>query len=404
MNILVVTQIYPEPDDIGFNKPTKTVEYFAKEWVDMGHKVIVIHCPSKFPLFFYLIPKFIKEKFAAKRSTIFPSIESRKEIERIDNNIVVHRIPIRKTFPGKAFSSRRLKRVEKQILSYLEDKTFTPSIILGHFANPSLEIVAMLTRDCRCKSAIVFHRDCNEDTILRYRILQNIGSVNNIGARSKVEATRIKDLLKLETMPFVCYSGVPNYLVSEISDECNKHDYSEDVSLLCVGSLLKRKHIDSVINAFAKLYKKQNKTALTIIGKGEEEDYLKSLTRTKDCFEAISFMTECDRTEVIARMKKAHIFALISSNEAFGMVYLEAMSQGCIVIAAKGEGFDGIISDGENGFLCEAGNENMLYEIFFRIFEMSEEDRNRIGLAAMKTAARYSEREVAQRYLEDAIK
>ena len=51
MNILMITQLYPQPDDTGDNKPTRTVEYFAKEWVKEGHKVIVIHCPMRHPPF-----------------------------------------------------------------------------------------------------------------------------------------------------------------------------------------------------------------------------------------------------------------------------------------------------------------------------------------------------------------
>ena len=51
-------------------------------------------------------------------------------------------------------------------------------------------------------------------------------------------------------------------------------------------------------------------------------------------------------------MKNAQIFTLISDNETFGMVYIEAMLQGCLVIASKGGGFDGIIQDGINGFIC----------------------------------------------------
>ena len=42
---------------------------------------------------------------------------------------------------------------------------------------------------------------------------------------------------------------------------------------------------------------------------------------------------------------------MISQGEAFGLVYLEAMARGCITIASRGEGFDGIIKDGINGFL-----------------------------------------------------
>ena len=49
MNILIITQLYPQPDDVGDNKPTKTVEYFAKEWIKEGHRVVLVQSPSKFP-------------------------------------------------------------------------------------------------------------------------------------------------------------------------------------------------------------------------------------------------------------------------------------------------------------------------------------------------------------------
>ena len=40
-----------------------------------------------------------------------------------------------------------------------------------------------------------------------------------------------------------------------------------------------------------------------------------------------------------------------SINEGFGIVYLEAMKAGCITIGTKGEGIDGFIENGKNGFL-----------------------------------------------------
>ena len=61
MNILAITQIYPQPDDVGDDRPTSTVEYFGREWTKQGHKVMVIHCPSKFPIVFYLLPSSVKD-------------------------------------------------------------------------------------------------------------------------------------------------------------------------------------------------------------------------------------------------------------------------------------------------------------------------------------------------------
>ena len=58
------------------------------------------------------------------------------------------------------------------------------------------------------------------------------------------------------------------------------------------------------------------------------------------------------REEVIRQMDNHDVFVMISRNETFGLVYLEAMARGCITIASRNEGFDGVIEHGVNGFLC----------------------------------------------------
>ncbi|MBQ6393445.1 MAG: hypothetical protein IJH60_08020, partial [Eubacterium sp.] len=64
---------------------------------------------------------------------------------------------------------------------------------------------------------------------------------------------------------------------------------------------------------------------------------------------------------------------------------------------------DGIIQDGVNGFICEPGDQKNLEETYKRIAAMTTEERNRIGQAAINTAIHYSEREVAERYLNDIL-
>ena len=90
---------------------------------------------------------------------------------------------------------------------------------------------------------------------------------------------------------------------------------------------------------------------------------------------------------------------MISANETFGLVYLEAMSVGCITIASRNEGFDGIIKDGVNGFLCEAGNVNELQTIIDRIVEMTPEELQRISNNAIQTAQNMTDKIVAKQYI-----
>ena len=98
-------------------------------------------------------------------------------------------------------------------------------------------------------------------------------------------------------------------------------------------------------------------------------------------------------------MRKTEIFAMISKNETYGLVYLEAMAAGCITIASRDEGFDGIIENGVNGFLCEAGNVEELITILNYIQHLSKNDLLRISMNAINTAKKLTDFEVAKIYL-----
>ena len=90
---------------------------------------------------------------------------------------------------------------------------------------------------------------------------------------------------------------------------------------------------------------------------------------------------------------------MISRGEAFGLVYLEAMARGCITIASKDEGFDGVIQDGKNGFLCKAGDSEELALILDKIKQMPKEELNAISHAAIETAHELTDEKVAEVYL-----
>jgi glycosyltransferase involved in cell wall biosynthesis len=401
MNILVITQLYPQPDDVGTNKPTKTVEYFAKEWIMSGHDVYVIHCPSKFPLVFYYAPKFVKNILGGSYSNIIPSIDSRRELYREEYGIKVKRYPMLKLLPGMGYSKRMVEKQAEIISVFINNNNFVPDFILGHFANPSTSLVSILSSKYEVRSSIVFHRDCNRRNIKKYKLSKWIDNINSVGARSILEAKQVKYDLNLARMPFICYSGVPNEAVDLVDKFCDKMNMEEGARHLFVGSFIKRKHLISVINAFVN--SKKCGDTLVIVGSGVEEERLKKHTASIVKDNSVRFEGHIPRIEVIRHMKKAQIFTLISEGETYGMVYIEAMLQGCIVIASKDGGFDGIIIDGLNGFLCKPGDSKMLENIYKKISLMTIQEKNRIGQAAIATATYFSEKEVAKRYLLDVI-
>ncbi|MCI8418115.1 MAG: glycosyltransferase [Lachnospiraceae bacterium] len=406
MNILLVTQIYPEPDDGKGYEATKTVEYFAREWVEAGHKIVVMHCPSRFPFIYYMVPEFLKNELRKRTYILVPTWSSTKAVYKQEYGIEVYRQPMRKWIPSQAYTRQAMSEQCHIIKKILEEINFVPDLVAGHFSNPSTELVRRLSKMYCAMSSIVFHNDCTPKNIKKYRIRENIEGIKAIGARSIVEAVSIKEQLRLQDLPFICYSGVPNDAI-EINDRtCFKQDYKDGIQFLYVGGLVQKKHVDAVITAYSGLREKHGEinVSLKIMGGGSEEKELREMVRKLRLIDSVCFTGRRPRKEVLNEMKSAHVFTMISQGETFGMVYLEAMLQGCLVIASKGGGFDGIVEDGINGFLCEAGDAQMLETIYEQIIEMDTKQRNLIGQRAIDTAIQFSERTVAQRYLNDVIK
>jgi glycosyltransferase involved in cell wall biosynthesis len=94
---------------------------------------------------------------------------------------------------------------------------------------------------------------------------------------------------------------------------------------------------------------------------------------------------------------------MISKGEAYGLVYLEAMSRGCITIASRDEGMDGVIKDGINGFLCKAGDAAELASIIQHINLLSSNEKRTISSNAIRTARELTDKLVAEKYLNDVM-
>ena len=110
-----------------------------------------------------------------------------------------------------------------------------------------------------------------------------------------------------------------------------------------------------------------------------------------------------ERDKILELYDQSDCMIMISKNEAYGLVYLEAMARGCITIASQDEGMDGVIIDGYNGFLCPAGNAEKLSDLIERINSLSDEDKEKISFNAIETARNLTDHLAAEKYLNDVI-
>lgn len=396
--ILLLTSIYVG-NDIP-NTFTPVVHYFAREWVKMGNEVLVVHNQAYYPRAMYLISSLFEMTISSITGTTVPVKRNIADREYFIDNVPVYRFPMFKLIPHRKFSSSVIKSQTNKILRLLEDKRFIPDIIIGHWANPQLELVNKLKDNIGCRSCIVMHDSGkNIKSIHRNNYKQLISNIDVWGYRSHPIQIEFEQNYGERKNSFLCFSGIPQEFIMENNPRLFKKDLN---TFLFVGTLIKRKYPASIINAINQVYK-HGLFKINYIGSGGEQSAIKKLIKSKKLENSVYLLGKLPRIDIQEIMAKSDCFIMISKDEAFGLVYLEAMGAGCITIASRDEGFDGIIEHGVNGFLCEAGNENELAILIRHINSLSSHEKNRISTNAINTAKQLTNKKVAKYYIENAL-
>jgi glycosyltransferase involved in cell wall biosynthesis len=123
--------------------------------------------------------------------------------------------------------------------------------------------------------------------------------------------------------------------------------------ILSVGNLIAIKGHELLLRAVAAITPSHPRLECKIIGDGPERARLQALARELHLEDCIRFMGRRSRAEVAQAMRECTLFALPSSYEGLGCVYLEAMSAERATIGCRGQGIDEVIRHGKNGWLIQ---------------------------------------------------
>lgn len=395
MNILVLTSVYPYTTSESQNV-TKVVKYFAEEWARQGHNVIVIHNAHRYMRFIHDLPHFIKNKIASRIDFYIPDFKDVKEYREKSNDVLVYRLPILKLIPHGGHSQAVLARQTEKIENILRDNSFIPDVIVGHWMSPQIQIISRLKNSYSCKTALVLHgRDYVEGK--RFDYSKYINMVDRIGCRSQSDVKYLADHMKLSAPPFVCYSGIPDKYISAdaVADKFTMP--VDEWKIVFVGRLVKYKNVDKTIIALSK-FQNLNYT-FEIIGDGAEKQPLMKLAEELGISGKVMFSGQLSRDEVRNHLERSHCFIMVSDGEVFGLAYLEAMASGCITVATKNGGVDGIVVNAENGYLCDSGDVNQLYNLIKIIVNLPLQDIKSISQSGFNTAKEFTDSKVAENYL-----
>lgn len=393
LRILVLSPIYPGEGVM--KSTTPVVHFFVREWIKHNVDVRVIHYPSNFPFVFRWMAKLFQKQIENRLGSDIRTWQL-KEIEYTLDGVKVYRVPLTKLKPHGRFSSMAISNTIKKTIAYCEKEHFTPDVIVSHWANPQLEIMHSLKAYYGVPTCFVSHDNGHDlSGIYSKEKATYLEEMNLLGYRSEsIRRHFEKEFDCASKRHFQCYSGIPTKYVEDI-----KKTIKERNTIIFVGSLIERKYPKELLRAVASVYETDG-FHLTYIGTGADEQSLVKEAARLGVSDNVHLLGRIPRDEVVKQMDSHTIFAMISRNEAFGLVYLEAMARGSITIASRDEGFDGIIQDGMNGFLCKAGDTEELKSILDKIKNMPQKDIQQISDNAVKTAHVLTDEKVAMEYLE----
>lgn len=156
--------------------------------------------------------------------------------------------------------------------------------------------------------------------------------------------------------------------------------------LLTVGYLIERKGHAVVLEALGRLRREGLDPVWAIVGDGPLRERLERRAVDLGLADSVRFLGRLPHDQVLALMARADLFVLPSWDEAFGLVYAEAMAQRTPVVGCIGQGLEDFVADGQSGYLVPPRDAAALAAAVSRTL-VDEEERRRVGEAGRAAAA-----------------
>lgn len=147
--------------------------------------------------------------------------------------------------------------------------------------------------------------------------------------------------LDISNKSYVLHNGVEDFWLKNIYPKKVKHNWK----FIYVGLFDENKNIVSLIQEFLKLSKLYPELQLYLVGGGGSEhnhvvEYCRSYPHIFHYMGKIY-----DKEKLRDLLRQCDVFAMVSHSETFGLVYIEALSQGLPILYTKGQGIDGVFKE-----------------------------------------------------------
>lgn len=240
----------------------------------------------------------------------------------------------------------------------------------------------------RAKKTLVLHQT---DVLKKSWVSKSLGEFDRVLARSEPIKKEFEKVVDIEG---VVFSGIEESVYRFNDNHC----FNDGVRIVFVGQLIRRKNLLEVIRAVSIIRKSGVLVSLDVYGDGPDRALAEKLISDAGISDVVNLHGFSGRDTVLDSMYKSDIMLMPSVNETFGLVYLEAMSQGCVVVGHKGTGVDGIVEDRVNGYLVESSSPEEIANKVFSYLSLSRDEKHEMRKVSYMTAKNFSAKEMGRNY------
>ncbi|MEO9110337.1 MAG: glycosyltransferase family 4 protein [Jatrophihabitantaceae bacterium] len=137
-------------------------------------------------------------------------------------------------------------------------------------------------------------------------------------------------------------------------------ELGDEIRLILVGRLKKRKHVREFIDVLARarqLVPAGTRVRVTIVGEGPRRADLQRQVNTLRLADWVSFLGHREADEIRTLLHESHLFIASSHQESFGIAALEARAAGLPVLGYLGNGLSDFITHEVDGLLVSDAKE-----------------------------------------------
>ena len=284
-------------------------------------------------------------------------------------------------------SSLKYSRLFANTVAHLT--RFRPQVVHYHYALPTALFAPFTSPLFHPPYVVTLHG--GDFNYMRHRIPGGDWLMRRVLGRAKeiiaVSATLADDVDRFLPQPH------PPLSVINMGVDLTRFEMLEPAPLsrlAFVGQLIRRKGVDTAIRAIAIARRHCPDLRLSVIGDGPERQALGELAESLGVRDAIVFLGPIEPEAVPTALKGYGVLLVPSQQEPLGLVALEGMAAGLIVVASEVGGLAELVCDLTNGRLAPPDDPEALASRLVDMQGLSTAARDQMRQAARKTAEEHA--------------